>query len=475
MAIVRREHRHGKVSFWVTFHVPWRKHPIWERSEISTRKAAKALERDRKTQVKAGTYTPSVKGDLTVRGYLEGYMATRTNRSADNERDLIENHVLSDAEFSSMVLRAVRGRDCLRLVERMRTRGRLGEKSIATVYGIMAGAFRRAAFDEVIPEDPTPLPRGTLKRKTASSNRRRPYPRHEAKLLVSDERIAWKQRVWNALAFYTGMREGEVCGRRWRTWVRDVGPLTRLVVDTQYDDQPLKTDDGEDVRPRSVPVHPELAAILDHWWEEGFELHMLRKPTLDDFIVPTIAGTHISRSRGYERFREALRKVDVGNRTLHATRNTFISVCLSAGAPKHVVERITHNSRGDIIDDYTELEWRTLCDAVLRFDLSVDPNVDSGTNGSGNKGSRAWTRIAVVPREHSGNAGDGREYATSPTGGISAERCVEPPSVDAGQRSAGAWALVLALEGIDARRRDELAARRAMQAKARAWFGRRAA
>jgi integrase len=416
MAIVPRKHRHGKVTFWVTFHVPWKKQPIWERSETPGLRAAEILQRDRRAQVKAGTYTPTVKGDVKVRSYLESYMAGRTNRSADNERELVENHILSDGEFCSMSMRAVRGRDCLRLVERMRARGRLGEKSIATVYGVMAGAFRRAAFDEVIGADPTPLPRGTLKRKTARANKRRPYPRHDAKLLVSDERIPWKQRVWNALAFYTGMREGEVCGRRWRAWQRDVGPLSRLIVDTQYDDQPLKTDDEEDVRPRFVPVHPELAAILDAWWEEGFELYMLRKPTLEDFIVPTIVGTHISRSRGYERFREALRKVNVENRTLHATRNTFISVCLSGGAQKNVVERITHNAKGDVIDDYTELEWRTLCDAVLCFDLNVDPNVDSGTNGSGDSGSRAWTRIAVGPRDLSGSAGKFGEFPTSPIG-----------------------------------------------------------
>lgn len=466
MAIVRRENSDGTVSFWAVFR--WNGKQQWELSDVSTDRAARRLERDRKAEVKAGTYVPKVKGRVTVASYLETYMATRTNRSSDNERDLIENHVLSDEEFSSMVISAVRGRDCLRLVERMRARGRLGEKSISTVYGIVSGAFRRAAFDEVIDEDPTPLPKGTLKRKTANKNRRRPYPRHEAKVLVSDQRIDQKQLVWNALAFYTGQREGEVCGRRWRHWLRDWSPLTCLVVDSQYNDQPLKTDDGEDVRPRYVPVHPDLAALLDAWWEHGFELYMLRKPTLDDFIVPSGHGTNISRSRGYERFREALGKVGIENRTLHATRNTFISICRSGGAPKDVVERITHNARGDVIDEYTELDWATLCAAVRCFDLSVDPKRTAAVSKLQSLDSKLRRDSGTL-----GDSGDSRSsYAASPEGVFAEDRCVEPLPVSAGQHPPAALALALAAESVFGRKVVSMGA---FRAKARAWFARRAA
>src|SRR5689334_1568428 len=96
------------------------------------------------------------------------------------------------------------------------------------------------------------------------------------------------RRVFLWLAFYTGMREGEICGRRWRDWVRDSLPLGALLCTSQYDDRPLKGDDADsgDTRPRVIPVHRELAAVLDDWWNSGWEVVYGRTPTEDDFIYP---------------------------------------------------------------------------------------------------------------------------------------------------------------------------------------------
>lgn len=321
--------------------------------------------------------SPEVKtGRVTVSTWLDQYLSKRTNRTADNDRSLVENHVLSVDWFAAKPLQDVRPRDCLRLVEAMRTAGKLGEKSISTVYGIVRRAFARAAFEELIGEDPSKLPRGTLRRKTARANQRQPYTRAEAHALIYDERIPMDTRVWNALAFFTGMRQGEICGRRWRDWHRDTGPLTLLHVHTQYDDRPLKTDDGDDTRPRMVPIHPELQEMLSAWWSEGFELVHCRPPTADDWIVPTRDGGHHTKSSGYKMFQRALLAVGVQNRSLHSTRHTFISVARSNGARRDVLERVTHNASGEVIDIYTTFEWRALCEAVARFDLDLDPEAN---------------------------------------------------------------------------------------------------
>lgn len=52
-----------------------------------------------------------------------------------------------------------------------------------------------------------------------------------------------------------------------------------------------------------------------------------------------------------------------GRRT-HDTRHTFISLTRRDGARKEILERVTHNAAGDIVDSYTTFDWEPLCEAV---------------------------------------------------------------------------------------------------------------
>ncbi len=158
------------------------------------------------------------------------------------------------------------------------------------------------------------------------------------------------------------MREGEVCGRRWRDLDKGTRPLWCLTVDSQYDGAPLKTD-----RPRVVPVHPALIEMLDMWWSDGYQLLFKHRPTGDDFIIPSRGGEPHTKSSAYKMWRRLLLVAGVTNRSLHSTRHTFISLCRRGGARKDVLERITHNAVGDIVDGYTLWDWKPLCEAVECF------------------------------------------------------------------------------------------------------------
>jgi len=105
----------------------------------------------------------------------------------------------------------------LRLVKELRAKTRevdgdrlLSEKSIANVLGTLRTMFGEAHFNEVIVGNPCVLPRKTLKRR---SKARAPYSGREVLALLSDK-VDVTRRVFVWLAFYTGMREGEICGRR---------------------------------------------------------------------------------------------------------------------------------------------------------------------------------------------------------------------------------------------------------------------
>jgi hypothetical protein len=55
----------------------------------------------------------------------------------------------------------------------------------------------------------------------------------------------------------------------------------------------------------------------------------------------------------------------------HESRNTFITYARRCGAQEDVVERITHNAKGSIVDQYTDWHWGPLCEAVIC--LKYDP------------------------------------------------------------------------------------------------------
>lgn len=424
MSVQPRKLRSGKTVYWITFSFEGK--TIWERAGTDKR-AAEALEKQRLREVESGTYRSEIRGRVSNRSWFDHYWTKRKNRTLDNDRQLIENHVLSQDGFARMPLAETRPVHILSVIEEIQRAGRLGAKSIAIVYGVMRGAYQRAVFEEKLSGNPCTLPKGTIKWKTAKANARKPYQREEARALVAPD-VEWSQRVWNALAFYTGMRMGEVCGRRWRDWSREARPFTALSVHSQYDDQPLKTDDEEDTRPRTVPVHPELEAILSDWWAKGWELTHLRPPTPEDFIVPNRFAQPRARATAYDAFQRSLKSAGVPNRTVHATRHTFISVARSNGARKDVLEKVTHNASGEIIDTYTAFEWRALCEAVSRF--SLDPIATAAELSVGPPGFEAG--VTDGKTEKGGANGGNSEGPIGP--GILAESGVTEAHFDAAQK-----------------------------------------
>ena len=181
--------------------------------------------------------------------------------------------------------------------------------------------------------------------------------------------------VFAALALLTGMREGEVCGVRWRDIDLRAVPLGALHLRTQYGGGLLKIERTANEHSRKIAIHPALAAKLAWWWREGFELMNCRKPTPDDFVVARRDHgrverlVHHTKKTGSTLWDRACGEAGVQNLTLHATRHTFITLARRGGARTEVVEQITHNARGTIVDHYTHWDWQPLCQAVLALQL----------------------------------------------------------------------------------------------------------
>ena len=136
---------------------------------------------------------------------------------------------------------------------------------------------------------------------------------------------------------------------------------------------------------------PELARLLASWRLSGFASVYGRPPTNQDFIVPDPrtmgARTESQVTKAHRRNAELL-GIYVPSRGTHGLRRFFISHARGGGARKDVLERITHNATGDIVDAYTSFEWEPLCEAMLclkvdlqRGELVALPRRATGTDG----------------------------------------------------------------------------------------------
>jgi integrase len=315
--------------------------------------------------------------DASPRTHLDTY-AKRWNarqrrigkRNADREYSSYQRHV--SPLIGSLPVGEIKPLDVLELSETLIARGEISPKSVRNCIGVVSSIFRLAVLEGAVEINPvSQTPRDGLPSMGSSGGQT--YTRDEALALLMDPRIGWDRRVVYALQLFTGMRIGEACGRRWRDWVPDARPLGSLRVHSQYDDQPLKTAKSGDSKERMVPVHPELEKVLWCWQGEGFEAVYGRPPGPDDFIVPDPrtmgARTQSQVTKAHKRDAEL---IGVPNKGSHALRRFMISAARSSGARSDVLEQITHNARGAIIDVYTAWEWPALCEAVSC--LKVDPD-----------------------------------------------------------------------------------------------------
>jgi len=355
-----------------------------------------------KRQLAEGSFVPSDKQtEKTIAGYGIPWFEKRTTRNAQDDLKVLVRLVFSRDWFAKLPLREWRVPHTLRLIkellatpmdERARRCRRappgtlLGEKYVSNIFMLLHSMVRMAKVEELIDRDPCELPPGTFS--SAPKQQDTFYEADAVVRMVHTEKkaedgtivLSPEERLLGALVFYTGMRKGEVCARRWKDYDAGSKPGC-LHCNSQYDDQPLKTERRKGERSRKIPVHDELAASLKDWWETGWEFTFLRKPTPEDRILPSfsigrgrkgaterehVLGTH-TKSTIYKMWRRACEHSAVENKSLHATRHTFITHTRRGGAMPDHLEKATHNRKGETIDQYTHLGWAPVADAVAHL------------------------------------------------------------------------------------------------------------
>ena len=317
---------------------------------------------------------------MTLRAVAERWFeAQQADGVRDVGRDIgrFRNHI--DPLIGSRRIGDIEARDLLLMIRDLKRQKkddgtpRHADGSIVNILGVCSSVFELAILEGAIEHNPVKhIP--SRKRPKKRGKGGVPYRHHEAVALMTDPRIPADRRVLHTLQALTGMRIGEACGRRWRDYDREAPGLGAMHVWSQYDDQPLKTGRAVHEKERFVPVHPALVKALAEWRLSGFAALYGRPPGDDDFIVPDPstmgARTRSKAGKDHRADVEALGIYQRGRLT-HGLRRWFISACRNASARREVIELMTHNAKGEVIDAYTSWEWSTLCDEISKLDLDL--------------------------------------------------------------------------------------------------------
>lgn len=360
MAVIGKKRKTSTTYYVVT----WWNDKAWQERSGTDKREAERLDARRKREVADKTFLPAgartaPPPSSTVDQYAKAWGSERTNVSAsDDRRNLGRFQKL--AWFAGMALADVRPKHVIAALKELR--GSVSEKSLRNAYGTLTTMCRDAVIAEVIAANPCVLPRNFFDGTAAKE--REIYECGEVAVLLSHHAIPSPVRVLNALCLLGGLREGEACGRRWRDIDRSTVPLMALAVGTQYAGRALKTK-----KARVVPVHPELAIILQEWAVGDFAALMGRSPEPDDYIVPYLSARSTAglytRSIYYKAFVAGCTAAGVRARSLHSTRHTMVTMARRGGADRQILSKVTHNAKGEIIDRYNHPEWEPLCAAVL--------------------------------------------------------------------------------------------------------------
>jgi hypothetical protein len=212
-------------------------------------------------------------------------------RKADAER--LRDHVLP--LLGSRRVRELRAADVALVVRQMLAKKGMNVKSARNAYAVFEALLGDAFSRGLITEDPRALPDDVWPAEEAAPVAR--FSAAEVAALTGDERIDAEQRIYNALAFYSGLAGPALCQLRFGDWRQQV----------------------------AAPIAAELAEALERWQRSGFEATFGRAPTDADWLVPRRSDVSQPHSEGsaFKQFRRACVALGIKTRSPRAIQNTF--------------------------------------------------------------------------------------------------------------------------------------------------------
>jgi integrase len=355
--------------------------------EVEATKVLKKIDERISAQKDSGT----ISGDATFTEYFDLWIQKRKGlrRAALDDETRIRKHVLP--RLGHLPLADIRPRHIKDLAMQLISTD-LAPRTVRHIYSVTHTMMEDAVLDELIDNNPCVLKKGKglpkIVDKDPTWRSQAVFTRDEVITLTTNSLIPEQRRILYSLLFLTGCRIGEVAALRWNRYDRSTKPLGKLLIASSWDtkkqrEQPLKTE-----VPREVPVHAVLAQVLSDWWDSGFARIHGRAPTSEDLICPYRAVRGQDRSPiplRSDRVRKDLdadcKALGLRHRRTHDARRTLVSVAREDGARMDILQWVTHGRPGGIINMYSEVPWKLLCEQIGCIKIaSLAPSQDGASS-----------------------------------------------------------------------------------------------
>lgn len=355
----------------------------------------------------------------TVKEYVMRWLAERDKRgvaSAQDDRRRLLKYALPHVGHLAMEeVRPRHIRDMVRALRQQSAESETGTpapRTIHHVYNALHNVFENAIVDEVFwGENPVKVASGELPKKIDKDPEWRPqatFALVEIKELVTNSIIPTARRVQYALKALSGLRHGEVAALCWRhiDWLAE--PLARLNVVQAWCSRTNKLKRTKTEEARSIPVHPALARILIAWRDSHWARVYGRKPTQDDFVVPTRTFRCVAAKDANDAFKRDLDAVGLRkeagrkrHRGGHDLRSWYETTCIEDGADSTLLRRTTHAAPKNVSGGYERFSWAALCREVakLQIEISDEELLSTVTRSlqAEKKAGARWTSV-VTPK-----------------------------------------------------------------------------
>lgn len=236
---------------------------------------------------------PRPRRDISLAEFARDWLKERSERtrSADNQR--LRDHVLP--LLGARRVRDLRSEDVAHVVRQTLAKKGMKPKSARNAHDVFAELLGAALEQRLLSEDPRALPDDIWPAEEAAPRPR--FTREEVQALVADERLDEDQRLFNLLAFRSGLSSAAVCELRFADWASRV--------DSAFE--------------------AELRGAVERWRESGFERVYGRPPAPEDFLVPRRSDPSQPHGEGsaFKAFRRACVSLGLKTRSPNAVANTF--------------------------------------------------------------------------------------------------------------------------------------------------------
>jgi integrase len=240
-------------------------------------------------------------------------------------------------------------------------------KTVAKILGILRNIFHIAIEYEHIKDNPASNIKLPSHKKIRDMQ---PFSKEEVSLLIENAEGFFKNYL--AIAFFTGMRPGEIIALT----------LSDISLDDMYINVNKRVKKGVIDTPktknsiRKVPIPNELKPYLEDQIQKAKEAGVM---TL--FFTPTTKKMFYDADKLDSYWKRLLKKVKMPYRVKYNTRHTFASLMIQNNVPIHIISQtMGHKNIQETLTTYAKF--------LPDENLKIDRNISIFGNNSGNSSDK---------------------------------------------------------------------------------------